>query len=81
MLGERKPKADELWRFFWALTDFPSSFPRHSPVFNLTCSVLGDTVFDLAVDMKQIDVERHSLDREEVDVLKWLSWDFEARNS
>ena len=69
MLGKRKPKADELWRFFWALTDFPSSFPRHSPV------------FDLAVDMKQIDVERQCVDREEVDVLKWLSWDFEARNS
>lgn len=43
--------------------------------------MLGDAVFDLAVDMKQIDVERQCVDREEVDVFKWLSWDFEARNS
>lgn len=77
VLGKRKLQAHELWKVPLCI----DVFSCHSHVFNLPSSVLVDALFDLAVVMKQIDVESRYVYREEADVVKWLSWDFEARNS
>lgn len=77
VLGKRKLQTDELWKVPLCI----DVFSCHSHAFNLPSSMLVDALFDLLVVMKQIDVESRYVYREEVDVVKWPSWDFEARNS